>query len=104
MSFAECITCKLAKIGQYYSRYAFSRPDRNNFATILAPGNFSFHSQTVAPFLEAAVTLSLVPHSAHIHCFHLFSFLHCTSAKCIPKKPRAILLGALVMMFSYVST
>lgn len=47
MSFAECITCKFAERGWYYSRYAFSRPDSNNFATNLAPGNFSFPSQTV---------------------------------------------------------
>lgn len=109
MSFAEHITCKLAKMGQYYSRYAFSHPDRNNFATILAPGNFSFHSQTVVlcfPFSGGSsyIVTGASQHSHPLACFHLFSFLRCTSAKCILKKPQAILLGALVMMFSYVST
>lgn len=89
MSFAERITCKLAKMGQYYSRYAFSHPDRNNFATISAPGNFSFYSQTVVlcfPFSGGSSYIVTGASQPHIHSFPSVLILTLHVCKMYPKE------------------
>lgn len=107
MSFAERITCKLAKIGIVLFQVCLFTSWQKHLCHHFSSWQLPFPFPDCCPLLSLLWRQQLRCHWCLTQLpstrFHLFSFLRSTSAKCILKKPQAILLGALVMMFSYVS-